>query len=194
MSRKQLLGWALDIGHSLSLAYFHNGLCTYAPSYVRGRGGFISVHLYCLFIPLYVSSHAGHRNVYVGVHMPHSHSRHRSHHRHKRKHHSRHGNGHGHGSRHHREGKENGEDSPPMGTLTPPQGGGEVDGTDGYAEITSLQPSEQQRQQRQHGRLSDVTTPSASSFEGWGQPRYAKSLSLPAGFLPEPRTIPVGKK
>ena len=143
----------------------------------------------------------GHRNVYVGVHMPHSHSRHRSHHhhhhhRHKRKHHhGRHGNGH---SRHRGAGDKGeggvggveGQDSPPAGSLTPPQGeGGEAAANDSYAEITSLQPPERQR----HGRFSDVTTPSSNEVEGWGQPRYAKSMSLPAGITAVPQTIPMGK-
>lgn len=121
--------------------------------------------------------------MYVGVHMPHSHSRHRSHHHRHRKRRHRHKEGNGSSA------KENGEETPPTGSQTPLQGGGDVDlGTDGYAEITSLG-----QQQQHHGRYSVVTTPTNNGLEGLAHPRYGKSMSLPSGLLMPTHSAPIGK-
>ncbi len=66
---------------------------------------------FILLLLFYGFVSVGHRNVYVGVHLPHSRSRHK--HRHKRRHGSRrghHGNSHGNGHGHHGYGIEGDQD------------------------------------------------------------------------------------
>ena len=76
-----------------------------------------------------------------------------------------------------------------MGSATPPQAADES--VDGSAEVTSLQLGSEKR--HRHGRLSDVTTPTSSQVEAWGHHRYAKSHSLPTGFLSPPQVAPMGE-
>lgn len=112
----------------------------------------------------------------MGVHIPHSHSRHKGH-RHKRKH-GRHGNG------HHRDGSGSGSTEGQQ-THEP------VEETDSNTGVDM--PLRTARHAK--GRGSDVSDLS-STQDLLGQPKYHKSHSLPAGhfFIGEPKRSHCGKR
>ena len=112
----------------------------------------------------------GHRNVYVAVHMPYSHSKHRSHSRHKRKH--RHGNGHGHhGNDSSRDSHGDGNDVSREGAELP----------EDVTVDTAADTTPHRRRVSLDMRSMSVVQQEDIELEGWSHHRFNKSHSLPTG-------------
>ena len=123
-----------------------------------------------------ISSRPGHRNVYVAVHMPHSHSKHRSHNRHHKRKHGRHGNGRG----HHSNGHNRDDDADGNGfvehDVSVEQNSEEV------APSVASSGGEAQVKPRVPRISLDMTTHPVEREELLeGHPRFGKSHSLPSG-------------